>query len=87
MYGKDANKLFPTDTGKVVTDFLVKHFQEVMDYDFTKEAEEELDQIALAKKKRVEVLREVQRLAEQVRERIQTEVDKLVAERKSVWFG
>jgi 1-acyl-sn-glycerol-3-phosphate acyltransferase len=29
----------------------------------------------------------VQRLAEQVRERIQTEVDNLVAERKSVWFG
>jgi 1-acyl-sn-glycerol-3-phosphate acyltransferase len=29
----------------------------------------------------------VQRLAEQVRERIQTEVDNLIAERKSVWFG
>ena len=36
QYGKDSNKLFPTDTGKVVTDFLVKHFAEVMDYDFTK---------------------------------------------------
>ncbi|HSX42482.1 MAG TPA: type I DNA topoisomerase [Candidatus Saccharimonadales bacterium] len=58
MYGKDSNKLFPTDTGKVVTDFLVKHFEEVMDYDFTKEIEEELDQIALAKKNRVDVLHE-----------------------------
>ena len=29
----------------------------------------------------------VQRLAEQVREQIQTEVDRLVAERNSVWFG
>lgn len=58
MYGRDSNKLFPTDTGKVVTDFLVKHFAEVMDYDFTKDVEEELDQIALAKKNRVEVLHE-----------------------------
>jgi len=58
MYGKDTNKLFPTDTGKVVTDFLVKHFGEVMDYDFTKNIEEELDQIALNKKDRVGVLTE-----------------------------
>jgi len=58
MYGRDSNKLFPTDTGKVVTDFLVKHFGEVMDYDFTKDIEEELDLIALAKKDRVGVLHE-----------------------------
>ena len=58
MYGRDSNKLFPTDTGKVVTDFLVKYFAEVMDYDFTKEIEEELDQIALSKKDRVSVLHE-----------------------------
>jgi len=58
MYGKDSNKLFPTDTGKVVTDFLVKHFAEVMDYAFTKNIEEELDQIALSKKDRVGVLSE-----------------------------
>jgi len=58
MYGRDTNKLFPTDTGKVVTDFLVKHFGEVMDYNFTKDIEEELDQIAVAKKNRVTVLHE-----------------------------
>jgi DNA topoisomerase-1 len=56
QYGRDSNKLFPTDTGKVVTDFLVKHFAEVMDYDFTKDIEEELDDIADGKKNRVEVL-------------------------------
>lgn len=55
-FGKDTNKLLPTDTGKVVTDFLVKHFAEVMDYDFTKAIEEELDDIADNKKNRVEVL-------------------------------
>lgn len=55
-YGKDTNKLFPTDTGKVVTDFLVKYFEEVMDYNFTKDIEEELDDIADKKKDRVKVL-------------------------------
>ncbi|HMH70673.1 MAG TPA: type I DNA topoisomerase [Candidatus Saccharimonadales bacterium] len=55
-YGKDTNKLFPTDTGKVVTDFLVKHFKEVMDYDFTKSVEDRLDEIATGKKHRIEVL-------------------------------
>lgn len=56
QYGKDSNKLFPTDTGKIVTDFLVKHFTRVMDYDFTKAVEEQLDTIALGEKDRVEVL-------------------------------
>jgi DNA topoisomerase-1 len=58
QYGKDTNKLFPTDTGKVVTDFLVKHFAKVMDYAFTKSVEAELDEIAIGKKDRVKVLTE-----------------------------
>jgi DNA topoisomerase I len=58
QYGKDSNKLFPTDTGKVVTDFLVKHFAKVMDYDFTKSVESELDEIAIGNKDRVKVLTE-----------------------------
>lgn len=58
QYGKDSNKLFPTDTGKVVTAFLVKHFEKVMDYDFTKSVETELDEIAIGKKDRVKVLHE-----------------------------
>jgi DNA topoisomerase-1 len=57
-YGKDTNKLFPTDTGKVVTNFLVKHFSGVMDYDFTKQVEGELDEIATGHKDRVKVLGE-----------------------------
>jgi DNA topoisomerase-1 len=57
QYGKDTGKLFPTDTGKVVTDFLVKHFSRVMDYDFTKAVETQLDTIALGEKGRVEVLK------------------------------
>lgn len=56
VYGKDTNKLVPTDTGMVVTDFLTKHFEEVMDYDFTKTVETYLDDIAEGSKDRVQVL-------------------------------
>ena len=45
----DKNKLIPTDTGKVVTDFLIKHFRDIVDYDFTKDVEEEFDKIAEGK--------------------------------------
>lgn len=55
-YGKDSNKLVPTDRGQVVTDFLVKHFGEVVDYDFTKSIEQELDDVADSTKTRLEVL-------------------------------
>lgn len=55
-YGKDSNKLVPTDRGKIVTDFLVKYFGEVVDYDFTKSIEQELDDVAEKSKTRLEVL-------------------------------
>jgi len=47
--GAEKSKLFPTDLGLVVTDFLRKHFQEVMDYSFTANIEEEFDKIAEGK--------------------------------------
>jgi DNA topoisomerase-1 len=45
-FGAEKNKLFPTDLGMVVTDFLKEHFHKVMDYDFTAKIEAEFDQIA-----------------------------------------
>ena len=47
--GAEKAKLFPTDLGLVVTDFLSKHFDEVMDYSFTANIEEEFDKIAEGK--------------------------------------
>lgn len=44
--GGEKAKLFPTDVAGVVTDFLVTHFPEVIDYGFTAKVEEELDEIA-----------------------------------------
>ncbi len=47
--GAERNKLFPTDLGLVVTDFLSEHFKKVMDYGFTAKIEEEFDHIAQGK--------------------------------------
>lgn len=44
--GVEKGKLFPTDLGLVVTDFLNQHFDNVMDYSFTANIEEEFDKIA-----------------------------------------
>ena len=44
--GAERSKLFPTDLGLVVTDFLKEHFNKVMDYGFTAKIEEEFDEIA-----------------------------------------
>ncbi|HSV11499.1 MAG TPA: type I DNA topoisomerase [Hanamia sp.] len=44
--GAEKGKLFPTDLGLVVTDFLNQHFDQVMDYSFTANIEEEFDKIA-----------------------------------------
>ena len=45
--GAEKSKLFPTDLGLVVTDFLVQYFDDVMDYGFTARIEQEFDEIAL----------------------------------------
>lgn len=50
-FGAEKNKLFPTEIGKIVTDFLVKYFEHVLDYGFTAKVETEFDQIAEGKKK------------------------------------
>jgi DNA topoisomerase-1 len=47
--GKEKNKLFPTDIGMVVTDFLIEHFGDIMEYHFTAEVEEQFDEIARGK--------------------------------------
>jgi len=44
--GAEKSKLFPTDLGSVVTDFLIQYFDHVMDYGFTAKIESEFDHIA-----------------------------------------
>ncbi|MCB0845127.1 MAG: type I DNA topoisomerase, partial [Bacteroidetes bacterium] len=48
--GSEKNKLFPTDLGMVVNDFLVKFFPSILNYKFTAKVEELFDEIAEGKK-------------------------------------
>ncbi|NJO83985.1 MAG: type I DNA topoisomerase [Blastochloris sp.] len=50
-------KLMPTTLGRVVTDLLVAHFPNIVDYSFTSELEQQLDDIADGEKRWVPVLR------------------------------
>ncbi len=45
--GSTSNRLYPTDIGMVVTDFLGQYFDDIMDYNFTAEMEAKFDQVAL----------------------------------------
>ena len=47
--GAERNKLFPTDVGMVVNDFLMKYFPNIVSYDFTAKVEMEFDEISLGK--------------------------------------
>ena len=49
--GAEKAKLFPTDLGLVVTDFLKQYFDDIMDYGFTARIEEEFDEVAQGKMK------------------------------------
>jgi len=46
VYGTEKSKLFPTSTGMVVNDFLVNHFEDIIDYSFTASVEKDFDHIA-----------------------------------------
>ena len=48
-YGSDKGKLVPTDIGMIVTDFLVNHFEAILDYNFTAKVEADFDDIASGK--------------------------------------
>ncbi len=48
--GAEKNKLFPTDIGVVVNNFLLAYFQEIMEYNFTASVEKEFDEVAQGQK-------------------------------------
>lgn len=45
--GAERSKLFPTDIGMVVNDFLVKYFDNIVSFDFTAKVEKEFDDVAM----------------------------------------
>jgi len=57
-YAEVENRRFtPTEMGRLVNDFLTKHFTQYVDYDFTAKLEDELDEIARGEKEWVPVMR------------------------------
>ncbi|NQU81322.1 MAG: type I DNA topoisomerase [Bacteroidetes bacterium] len=47
--GTEKKKLFPKDIGIVVNDFLIEHFKDILNYNFTASVEKEFDEIAAGK--------------------------------------
>ncbi|MDR6300222.1 type I DNA topoisomerase [Mesonia maritima] len=56
MVGSDKGKLIPTDVGMVVNDFLVQHFSNILDYNFTAKVEQDFDDIAGGNEKWTEMM-------------------------------
>lgn len=54
--GAERSKLFPTDIGVLVNDFLVQHFKDIVDYNFTATVEKEFDEIAQGYKEWTDML-------------------------------
>ena len=48
--GAEKGKLFPTDIGSIVNQFLMEHFTDILDYNFTATVEKDFDDIAAGKK-------------------------------------
>lgn len=56
--GSDKGKLVPTDVGMVVNDFLVTHFENILDYNFTAKVEEDFDDIAEGKQEWTKMMKD-----------------------------
>ncbi|WP_194765636.1 type I DNA topoisomerase [Tamlana sp. I1] len=55
--GSDKGKLVPTDIGMIVTDFLVNHFDAILDYNFTAKVEADFDEIAEGNENWIEMMK------------------------------
>jgi DNA topoisomerase-1 len=56
MTGVERSKMFPTDIGVLVNDFLVEHFKGIVDFNFTARVEKEFDEIAQGQKEWTDML-------------------------------
>ena len=57
MVGSDKGKLVPTDIGMIVNDFLVNNFQNILDYNFTAQVEQDFDEIAEGKEDWIKMIK------------------------------
>lgn len=57
--GAEKNKLVPTDLGRSVLSFMLKHFNDLFDYSFTSQMEKRLDRVAEGNEVWKDVLRDM----------------------------
>jgi len=67
---RQQKKFFATAVGMTVTDFLLKYFEEIMDYEFTAEMEEDLDRISLGKKQWKDIISTFYKPLEKIIEKV-----------------
>lgn len=78
MFGKEINRFIPTELGFKVTEFLMKYFPNIMDYKFTSEMEEKLDEIAEGKVKWLNVMKPFYKDFHPNVEKIKSEMKELI---------
>ncbi|HOM03245.1 MAG TPA: type I DNA topoisomerase [Acetivibrio sp.] len=54
---KEGKTLVPTELGKIVTDIMKNHFQDIVDVEFTAQMEKELDEVEEGEKRWVDVMK------------------------------
>ena len=79
-FGSNRGKLVPTDTGIVVNDFLLSHFPEFMDYNFTAKVEHDFDRVAEGEEEWTSIIRSFC-------ETFNPQVDRVMAERTETRVG
>jgi DNA topoisomerase-1 len=58
IVGADKGKLVPTPIAEITTDFLIKYFPSIVDYDFTAKVEEDFDEIARGERQWNQMIKE-----------------------------
>ncbi|HLW07967.1 MAG TPA: type I DNA topoisomerase, partial [Marinilabiliaceae bacterium] len=58
VVGSDKGKLVPSDIGMIVNDFLVEHFGNILDYNFTAKVEQDFDEIAEGKQEWTKMMKD-----------------------------
>ncbi|WP_452221455.1 type I DNA topoisomerase [Lacinutrix salivirga] len=79
--GSDKGKLVPTDIGMIVTDFLVNHFENILDYNFTAKVENQFDDIAEGKQDWKKMMKSFYKKFHPVVEDVQENADRESGER------
>ena len=70
-------RFIATPIGTTVSDFLLKHFPQIMDYDFTAEMEEDLDRISQGKKEWKKVVKDFYQPLDKTIEKVKDDADRV----------